>query len=82
MEYRDYTEDGDIIAEGTEDFSKDRFRSLSCYGIHTWDGRMNKGGCRRFDFEGLCWILKGHLMETKKLYQKLYHGKLVQLRKL
>lgn len=50
VEYTEYSEDGDIINEGTEDFSQKRYNSIPVYEIWVWDGqRMNKGGKRWFD---------------------------------
>lgn len=48
--YKEYDADGDKVAIGTEDFSRERYNNLKYYRIFTWDGeKYNKGGNRWFE---------------------------------
>lgn len=50
VKFTEYSGDGDIIREGTEDFSQERYSRVPVYEIWTWDGqRTNKGGKRWFE---------------------------------
>ena len=50
LAYREYDWQGNLIATGSEDFSKERFNNLGDYRVFGWDGkRYNKGGYRWHD---------------------------------
>lgn len=51
VKYIEYSNTGEIINEGVEDFSIERYNRLPVYQIWTWDGtKRNKGGKRWFDY--------------------------------
>ena len=52
IKYTEYDENGEKIAVGTEDFSRERYNNLKDYRIFTWDGeKRNNGGYRWFEEE-------------------------------
>lgn len=54
IEYREYdTGTGEIVAAGSEDFSRQRLNTLNGAYVWTWDGvRRMSGGQRWFDCRG------------------------------
>lgn len=85
IEYKEYDLDGNLISAGTEDFSRERYRNelISCQ-VCTWDGlRLNKGGHRWFEFEGIISIIKSQRKDVMKYLKKKYtESEIVQLRKI
>ena len=81
-EYKEYREDGTLKCIGTEDFSAERLRTLEHRFIWTWDGqKLNKGGYRWFEFDGMVIINKGDLKELKKIVAKWHpEATLIQAR--
>lgn len=85
LEYEEYDLNGNLISAGTEDFSRERYRNelISCQ-VCTWDGlRLNKGGHRWFEFEGIISIIKSQRKDVMKYLKKKYaESEIVQLRKI
>lgn len=83
IEYTEYDLTGNIVSVGTEDFSPERYKNeiAECY-VYTWDGkRLNKGGHRWFDCEGLIKSQKYQRKYIKEyLNNKYKDSELVQLR--
>lgn len=82
IEYKEYDENGDLVAAGSEDFSFDRWKkNLVTRFVYTWDGeRRNKGGHRWFDYIGAVTYDKKHSKEVKKHFERKYNATMVQLR--
>lgn len=50
IEYKEYNALGELVATGTEDFSRDRYKEITWAYVWTWDGeRRNKGGHKWFE---------------------------------
>ena len=80
--YKEYDEDGNLVGIGTEDFSRERYRTIDRKQIWTWDGqKRNKGGHRWFDYEGDVTCNLNQLAAVRKLMEKKYNkAAMVQLR--
>ena len=67
--YKEYTTDGELIAEGSEDFSQARLSldKTRC-NVWTWDGeKLNRGGYHRYDYRG-CFEVRTEDMKAFKAY--------------
>ena len=65
--YKEYRPDGSLKATGTEDFTRERLKTLEYRFIYTWDGqKRNKGGYRWFELRETALINKDDLKELKK----------------
>ena len=82
VEYTDRNQDGQIIAEGSEDFSPERWKTSVCRkGVWSWDGnKLNRGGHRWFDFHTVVTYRKKDGKAVKAFYKNLYNAAAVELR--
>lgn len=84
IEYREYDENGNLIASGTEDFSRERHLEIDEKWIWTWDGqKRNRGGHRAFECMGTVKFNLNQQREVMRFLSKKYSDQaLVQLRTL
>ena len=69
VEYKEYDENGELVAVGTEDFSAERYREICEKWVWTWDGqKLNKGGHRWFECQG---TIKFNLNQQKDIMRYL-----------
>lgn len=79
--YKEYRENGELKATGTEDFSPVRWnKATKKRWIFTWDGeKLNKGGHRRFEDQGMI-RYAGDTKVIKSILQSKYNAALIELR--
>ena len=82
VEFTEYNLDGTIYRKGTEDFSAERFSTITNKWVYTWDGQnLNKGGKRRFEDQGMIKYSTFQAKEVKQLLNSKYpEAALIQLR--
>lgn len=82
IEYGEYDEEGNLVATGTEDFSRERYRELDTQWIWGWDGeKRNRGGHRSFECMGTIQFNLNQKSNVMKLLRKKYRDQaLIQLR--
>ena len=80
--YKEYDENGNLVATGTEDFSRERYKQIDTQWVWTWDGiKRNRGGHRSFECMGTVTFNlnnKGDVM--RYLRTKYNNAALIQLR--
>ena len=82
--YKEYNpETGKLVAEGTEDFSPERYyNEVAIHWVYTWDGKKrNAGGYRWFDGRGCISYRKSTKKAVKAYLQTRFEAELVELRK-
>lgn len=74
LEYTEYDiETGEIVAVGSEDFSRERYKSLLFKMVWTWDGKKrNAGGHRWFEYSRDVKYIKGKGKEVKTYLKNMY----------
>lgn len=83
LPYKMYDADNnyELVADGTEDFSEDRYRDIMTRLVYVWDGaKRNKGGHRWFNCFG---YIRYHRKDTKTVKEYIkarYNAALVELR--
>ena len=82
IEYKEYDEKGSLIATGTEDFSRERYRQIDTQWVWVWDGKKrNKGGHRAFECMGtVTFNLNNEGDVMRYLRTKYNNAALIQLR--
>lgn len=82
IEYREYDESGNLVATGTEDFSRERAMQLDTKWVWVWDGKkLNRGGHRSFECMGTVKINLNSKAEVMKYLRTKYSdATLIQLR--
>ena len=82
LEYSEYDENGELVAVGTEDFSRERYREIDQRWVWIWDGKsFNRGGHRAFECMG---AVKFNLNNQRAVFQylrnKYGNASIVQMR--
>ena len=82
IEYNEYNENGDLVATGTEDFSRERYMEIDSRWIWIWNGKnYNRGGHRAFECMGM---IKFNLNQQREVFKylrnKYSEASLVQMR--
>lgn len=74
LAYKTFDFNGEIVGEGSEDFSIARMdSSLTYYEIWTWDGeKVNRGGYRWFECQRRVRINRSDLKKLKSVAAKWY----------
>lgn len=81
--YYEYDENGDIVGVGTYDMTVAENNKLCLYSVNTWDGKLNKGGKRKFDKQEELLIKKEDIKNMKKIFGNMYkEHNTVEFRKL
>ena len=73
--YNDYdVESGELVGVGTEDFSRERYKTIITKLLWTWDGeRRNAGGHRWFEYTGLDYkYIRGEGRKVKRFIQNAF----------
>lgn len=80
--YREWNEAGQLTAEGTEDFSPERWKQTtrSAY-VWAWDGqKLNRGGHRWFEYQTYITYRRPEAKAVKAFYKALYKAEAIELR--
>ena len=82
IEYKEYDENGNLVATGTEDFSRERYRQIDTQWVWVWDGvKQNRGGHRAFECMGtVTFNLNNKGDVIRYLWTKYNNAKIIQLR--
>lgn len=81
IEYREYTEDGELVGAGTREFNNANYRNEICEGVmYVTEGKLNKGGKKIWDGWFDVIYDKGTGRLVKEFYERKY-GKELQIRK-
>lgn len=80
--YKEYNEAGNLIGEGSEDFSPERWNQTTTRkNVWTWDGkRLNKGGHRWFEYQACLTFRKEDSKAVKELYKTRLNAAAVDFR--
>jgi len=80
LPYKEFDQNGDLVATGSEDFSIERMNTLCVKWVYAWDGvKRNKGGKKRFDDEWeVVTYTKGTAKEVKAFYLSFKYPKAVE----
>lgn len=80
--YREWNEAGQLTAEGSEDFSPERWKQTtrSAY-VWAWDGqKLNRGGHRQFECQTHITYRRADSRTVKTFYKALYKAEAIELR--
>lgn len=74
VEYKDYDiETGELVGEGSEDFSKERYEDLVYKLVWIWGGeRRNAGGHRWFELIRQVGYMKGKAGDVKRFLKAVH----------
>lgn len=81
--YKEYDTEGDLVGEGTEDFSRDRWNSTPFRSafVYIWDGsKRNKGGYRWFVCKRWITYKRKDASLVKQYFKIHYNASEVELR--
>ena len=72
LPYREYDTDGELVATGTEDFQRTRYRDLIDGYVYVWNGKLNRGGHKVWHSEKRVVYTRGQGKRVKEIARNWY----------